>query len=265
MKKINETLEKLNSGSCTKSVRMIWKIQIIWHSAKNTSRNARDGQRGVERTGANFKKPRIKATLQILIVPYYRARVNRSRGEKCWESLWQRDLFGRQWKSRQGARKHDNCPSIRSRWWNDEKKYFPVSSRVDRSWLPLPGLPHDDRHLHKARHDQSNATRWKNKKRLSSYYKSVSKSSWRTRKNKYQLSEEYKNQAQRHNGQKPSRKVGVVEPKLKNISHNHLCLFHHLRKAGGKTLDVKTLDWKITNGTIINGAIINGDPWVRIT
>ena len=29
MKKINDTLEKLNSGSCTKSVRMIWKFQVI--------------------------------------------------------------------------------------------------------------------------------------------------------------------------------------------------------------------------------------------
>ena len=62
---------------------------------------------------------RINARFQALIVPYYFARVNYSRGKRHGEAQWQRD----HWKAmdaRRGARRkgHD---SIVIRWQEDEK------------------------------------------------------------------------------------------------------------------------------------------------
>ena len=63
---------------------------------------------------------RIRARFQSLIVPYYFARVNRSRGKKHGDQQRQED----HWKAvdgKKGPRKHNNHPSILSRWQNDEQ------------------------------------------------------------------------------------------------------------------------------------------------
>ena len=62
---------------------------------------------------------RIKARFEAMIVPYYLARVNYSRGKRHGEAQWQRD----HWKAmdpRRGARKN-NHKSIVLRWQNVEK------------------------------------------------------------------------------------------------------------------------------------------------
>ena len=62
----------------------------------------------------------IKARSQALIVPYYFARVNRSRGKKYGDQQRQED----HWKAidaKQGARKRNDHPSILTRWQNDEQ------------------------------------------------------------------------------------------------------------------------------------------------
>ena len=62
---------------------------------------------------------RIKARYESMIVPYYLARVNSSRGKRHGEVQWQRD----HWKAMdapRGARKN-NHKSIVLRWQNDEK------------------------------------------------------------------------------------------------------------------------------------------------
>ena len=62
---------------------------------------------------------RIKARFQALIVPYYLARVNYSRGKKHGDTQWQQD----HWKAmdaRRGAWKH-NKDTIVIRWQEDAK------------------------------------------------------------------------------------------------------------------------------------------------
>ena len=62
---------------------------------------------------------RIRAKFQALIVPYYLARLSRSRGKKHGETQWQQD----HWKAmdvRRGAKKH-NKDTITIRWQQDEK------------------------------------------------------------------------------------------------------------------------------------------------
>ena len=62
---------------------------------------------------------RIKARFQALIVPYYLARVNHSRGKKHGKAQWQQDHWNAV-NAKRGAWKH-NKNSIVIRWQEDEK------------------------------------------------------------------------------------------------------------------------------------------------
>ena len=77
-----------------------------------------------------------------MIVPYYLARISRSRGKKHGETQWQQD----HWKAmdaRRGAGR-TQLKSVGTRIKSTEI----LSKLMDaRRILPILGLPHDDRHL----------------------------------------------------------------------------------------------------------------------
>ena len=180
--------------------------------------------------------------------------MDRSRGKKCAESQWQKD-------AKKGANKHDNHPSILSRWQNDEMyrtsklahwctenycRYLDYQTTIDISDY----APNHERHRHENTitmkcndsNPQSGSMRIRIDYQAST--KSLGKPSRRASKNKYLLPEEFQSQTAKHNGQKPPRKVGMVEPKIgAHTHHNHFrLLFHHIRRAGGHSLGRRSME-----------------------
>ena len=151
MKEINKTLEKLKSGSCTKSIReelkkkgdMIFSeessrviyemgnmelfelvqisVTIQCHSClKHVPEGFKLCGCGVCLRPDEDTTNRIKARFQALMVPCCLARVSRSRARKHGDQQWQED----HWKAidaKKGAREHNAHPSVLSRWQNDEQ------------------------------------------------------------------------------------------------------------------------------------------------
>ena len=161
MKDINETSEKLKRFSCTKSIRDDLKKRGDLIYSDEPSRVIHEmGNMELFALGQISKTmqchsclkhlpPRfrfcgcgvclrpdedatngVRARFQALMVPYCLARVNRSRGKKHGNSQGQKD----HWKAidaRYGARKHDNHPSILSRWQTDEQHRY---SQLTMGW-----------------------------------------------------------------------------------------------------------------------------------
>ena len=190
------------------------------------SRDSRDGRNGVIRTGTDLQNrpvpflleapatrtkilclwrlsptrwnaiKRIKARFQALIVPYYLARVNRSRRKKHGETQWPKDHWNAM-DAKKGSKEareghHRNQVATRR-----EVLKFSAGPSMDRRILSMSGQPHDNRHLLRRamapnvsvrEHHHTVLQRYKSaswtdesKKRFRNSYEGYRKSSKRTR------------------------------------------------------------------------------------
>ena len=150
---------------------------------------------------------RIRTRFQTLIVPYYLARINRSRGKKHGETQWQQD----HWKAmdaRGGAKKHKKEEAT---GWEVQK--FSASPWMDRRILPIPGLPQEAPGM-----QRWGSSSWTNegKKRFQTHYENSRKSSTRTRTTEFLHSKERENEAKTIRWSIAS-KIRMEESKLEEL------------------------------------------------
>ena len=147
MKEIHKTLEKLKSGSCTRSIRdYLQTVDMIFceepsrviyemgnlelfelrpisvttqcHSCpKHVPEGFKFCGCGICLRQDEDTMNRIKARFQALISPYYLARVNASHGD----AQWQQDHWKAMDATRGARKQEEDYPSILSRSQNDEQ------------------------------------------------------------------------------------------------------------------------------------------------
>ena len=213
---------------------------------------------------------RIKARFQALKAPCYLARLNRSRGKKRRDSEWQQD----HWKAidaREGARKHNNHPTILSRWQNDEQyrtselaigwtenycRYLDYLTTIDIS-------RHAPYHQRKRYESTITVKLQSGPMKIREDYRATAKVllSLREEQGGNSSPEESQDEAEKYHGPRTSTKTGMVEQELGNIllKTDFVLFVIVVAELGGKTLNGMTLVGKITGGTNINGEITNGD------
>ena len=150
MKEIRKKLEKLKSGSCTKSIRDDLKKKVDKILSEESSRVINEMGNleliQLRQTSATIQCPsclkhvpeglnmclcgvwlqpnqdtmdRIRAASSALKTSYYRTAVILSRGKRSGHNEWKMDHL-KAMDAKRGAKKRGDHPSILSRWQNDE-------------------------------------------------------------------------------------------------------------------------------------------------
>ena len=167
-------------------------------------------------------------TLQALIVPYCLARVNRSRGKRHGDQQWQED----HWKATDAkkARKHNDHPSILSRWQNDEQyrtsqlaigwtetycRYLDYLTTIDISHHALESTTT----MKSNDPNPQSGPMWKREDYRVTTKAVLSLREEQGRTNTY-IPKIYEVQAEKHIGPRHSTKTGMAEPTLENAPLN---------------------------------------------